>query len=742
MSPRPETHEEDGAVAWRIEDDRIQRIGEFDEHRSPVASVAISEDGTRAASGDTRGNVFLWRTEHVQPTDFESSIRKAITKMEKGESRQRLVSAKSKSTSAQSWKAHPDAVEVLRFDQSGRYLLSGSDDYTIRIWQTGDQSLVNTLRGHGGWVRALDFAGFADEGDLRRVLSGSVDGSLRIWEPTRRTADALVSAVAGTSKQVARDKQAHSDEILAARLDSEGSRVITASRDHTARILEINRKTLSFRQLAEIKAGVESGRLAEGSEFLAMSAAVDSAGKRLFVGSADATIRIWDLKTGTQLGELPGTGLNKAFALSGDGRRLLSGSSDPDARAILWDVDRRRADARVLHRFVGHQQAVSAFALSSDGTIMVTGDRGGRCIVWDGVNFRPIEEPIDGLRGFRINDLAFAADDQSIWIASDSGQLAEFALRSRRRIRSLEHDGFVNSLSLSPNGLQAVTVSQLVSDDRFVSTATLWNLRTGQGQSIERVESRSPKGDASSYEADRITSARFGLRGKHIVVCRRNASGRSGRVSILRSSDADGVEFQTPESIGAPESGIFLDADQLLTLNGEAAFRWNVKEMVHEKSYRPHASVAAACFSSDGRIAATASRSVRLWNPETGQSIDKLENPHLGGVSSLDFLSVNAGEYLIATCGADATAKLWTWAGPEKSFQLRQEFAINGTNVTQARFTNDGKRLLIAGQNGALQLMPLTNDRQAIVDRRVPNGASITCVAFSSNDRWPRGRRG
>ena len=481
------------AVGWRISGSQFKRLGEFQLHRAPIGGIALSPDGELAASGDRSGQIYLWRPTDLKTTDYRSEINKAITELD--EDSKQLISTRTSEVAG--WKAHPDAVSALRFDDSGSVLLSGSDDYTIRIWNPQTRSLRNTLRGHGGWVRSLDLAGSAADGS-RRIVSGSVDGSVRIWDPTRISDPTLVANRARLEPAV-RDKQVHGDEILAARIDPAGRKVITASRDHTARILGIDRNSMSFKELARINTRQNvTGQLAEGSEFLAMSARVDRVGNRLFVGSADSIIRVWDLETGTELSAIRGTGLNTGFAMSADGSRLLTGSSDPDAKALLWDTDRRRATPRVLHRITGHRQAVTAFALSADGRLAVTGDRGGRCLVWDAQTMQLIGKPVDDLLGFRINEVQFAMDDQSIWVASDNGTLTEFGIRSRRRQRTLRHQGFVTAVALSPDGRNAVTLSEQTTDDEFKSTATLWDLRTETGEMIDEVVSKSSPGQARS----------------------------------------------------------------------------------------------------------------------------------------------------------------------------------------------------------------------------------------------------
>ena len=220
------------------------------------------------------------------------------------------------------------------------------------------------------------------------------------------------------------------------------------------------------------------------------------------------------------------------------------------------------------------------------------------------------------------------------------------------------------------------------------------------------------------------------------MLTRRDSSARAGTVLLFDVATKRSEPMKVPSSIGAPETGILLDDDQLITLNGEAAFRWDLEKREHTKSYRPHAAVTAACFSPDGMVAATASRSVRFWDSETGQGIDKLEAPHAGPITSLDFSRViGTAGYLIGTSGNDNSVRLWTWRGRETGFRLRRELSIDGARMTQVRFSKDGLRVMGASVNGRLAIWNLMDD-SAPVQFAIPEDAEITCAEFSGDDRW------
>ncbi len=59
----------------------------------------------------------------------------------------------------------------------GRWIVSGSADRTVKVWEAATGRLLRSLEGHTGSVRAV-----AVSPDGRFTVSGSEDRTVKVWE--------------------------------------------------------------------------------------------------------------------------------------------------------------------------------------------------------------------------------------------------------------------------------------------------------------------------------------------------------------------------------------------------------------------------------------------------------------------------------------------------------------------------------------------------------------------------------
>jgi len=106
------------------------------------------------------------------------------------------------------------------------------------------------------------------------------------------------------------------------------------------------------------------------------SAAFNPDGTRIVTASFDKTARIWDTTTDNEIMVLRHEGGVSSAAFSPDGTRIVTASLDKTAR--IWDA----AAGKVI-MVLRHESSVDSAAFSADGSRVVTASSDDTARIWD-----------------------------------------------------------------------------------------------------------------------------------------------------------------------------------------------------------------------------------------------------------------------------------------------------------------------------------------------------------------------
>jgi len=320
---------------------------------------------------------------------------------------------------------HWDEINVVAVVDSRR-VVSGSQDGTVRVWDLETGETLRTLKVHEYWFVVVAVV------DSRRAVSSSDYGALRLWD--LETGETL------------RTLRGHSDEISAVAV-VDGHRAVSGSQDRTLRVWNL-------------ETGETLLRLEGHSKNISALAVVD--GRRVISGSSDRTLRVWDLETGETLRTLKGHSGEVSAVAVVDSRRAISASLDRTLR--VWDLK----TGKTLRILKGHSAGVTTLVVVN-GRQAISGSIDRTLRVWDletGEILHTLEWHPDGITALAM------VDDRRVISGSSDGML---------RVWSLEA-GEIRHTPERSNGVLAVAI---VDGRRAVSGSRdgqlrIWDLETGK----------------------------------------------------------------------------------------------------------------------------------------------------------------------------------------------------------------------------------------------------------------------
>jgi WD40 repeat protein len=589
---------------------------------------------------------------------------------------------------------HDNSVISVAFSPDGKWVVSGSLDGTVRIWEAKTGKEISRMK-HRYAVTAVSFSP-----NGRWVVSGAKDNTARVWD-------------AQTGKEIAHF--AHTNEVLAVAFSPDSTRVVSGGRD--------NRSTVW-----DAKTGKEISHMTYDGNVSSMTFGPD--GKWVVSGSDDKTARVWDSAIGQEISRMVHNDKVNSVAFSRDGTKVVSGSEDGTAR--VWEAKTGHEITRM-----DNEANVYVVAFSPDGKSVVSGGSDRTATVWDSTTGQEISHMI---HNYAVSSLAFSPNGK--WIVSAGDTTARvWDADSGVELSRMTHANNVNATAFSPNGKWVISGSN-------DNTAIVWNAKPQQeiaemthGGPVIIVRF-SPNGryvaSGSSDHTVRLLDVATGveiLHMPHDELVRKLAFSSDGRMIVTGSYDktARVWDVKTGKEIarmthddGVWDVAISPDGKWVVSGSGDKTARvWDVKtgkeiaRMTHDDAVRDVA------ISPDGKwvVSGSDDKTARVWDVKTGKEIARMT--HDGTVNSV---AISPDGKLVVSGSDDKTIRIWD---PMTGKEIAR--MIGNEKIWHISVSPDGKQVVSDGYDSVLRIWNIAA-KQEISHIGFDN--SILTTAYSQNGKW------
>ncbi|MCA9117177.1 MAG: WD40 repeat domain-containing protein, partial [Planctomycetaceae bacterium] len=678
-------------------------------------------------------------------------------------------SASGQEGSLQSLAGHTDPVYAVTASADGRWLVTGSFDETLRVWDVQRQQTVRTMAGgHTGLVLSL-----AISPDGSQIASGGIDRLIRLW-------DVPVPSPLATLP-------AHPQGTASVALSRDGKVMISGGADGSLKVWTL--------EPAEAKPGeaqpdagdpVEKSVL-KGNGRPITRVAIRPDGKSAAVADATGDIQIFNLEDGSLQGTF-GThaGEINGLLFSANGQVILTAGADGMVRSFPGQPPATRQIE------TGHAADVTAFDFSPNSALLATASADKTVKLWNYTDGKPKAE-LTG-HGGKIAAVSFSSNSTQVATGGEDKIARLFETGAGKLVREFPaQPGPISAVAISPN-TQELAVGDSTGAVQIYKSAdgTALHKLEGHGGAVRNVQ-YTPNGQqilaVGAGKEVLVWNAADGKELRRLAVespvvsFQIHPSGAQVAVAcedrqIRLLNVADGKLLATLSGHDAAITSLAFSRDQqklVATADDGSAIVWDLRQNEPVQRFSLHTGrIAGAGFASDSRTLVSAGSDRLVQFDQVS-----VQMAHRADAVSVNAIAFNSNGSQHVTGGSDGAVKLWNTsngtpareyagltaavravsispnnqqisAADEKSLHLwnmnntQPQFRIETTSpVTQLEYSFDGSRLLTAAADHVLRNYdpaPL-NPQPPVLPSREPaqqtdaHPAAVQALAFTPGHR-------
>lgn len=577
------------------------------------------------------------------------------------------------------FQSHESSVYSVAISLSGDYIVSGSWDKTVRVWDLQGNQIHQPLN-HEDSVASV-----AISSNGHYIVSSTWEGKVYVWK------------IKNDFEQIhiVQAFQAHEEGQISVAISSDGQYIASGSDDSTVRLWD--------------RQGNQIGQSLEHSDRVT-SVAISSDGQYIASGSSDG-VRLSNAK-GEQIAQLlEHGGRVSSVAMSSNGKYIVSGSWD--GKVYLWNINGKQ----IGQPFHAHD-AVWSVDISPDGQYIVSGGEDNLIRLWNKQG-KPIGEILRGHKNY-IRSVAISLDGQYVVSGSEDGTVRLWDTQTYQISQLEGHKREVTSVATSRDREYIVSISN-------DNTVRLWNQ---QGQQIHIVQE-------PEYKESLLRSVAISPDGQYIAIGSEDTT-----VRLYNSQgELQGKPFKGHTNY-VTSVAIEPDAQYIVSASEDGTVRlWNRQGQQISQAFDGHqGSVYSVTISSDGQyiISGGEDKTVRLWDWQENQirnsfnghedcvtsvamSIDRkyivsgskdttvrlwntqgeqIAQPFRGHNNSVNSVAISPDSQYIVSGGEDGTVRLWDIQGN----QIGQPFRGHEGSVYSIVISSDGQYIISGGFDKTVRL--------------------------------------
>ncbi|MES2799800.1 MAG: caspase family protein [Bacteroidota bacterium] len=442
--------------------------GQFEQslpHDQELESAIFSNDNSKILTTSSDSNAFVWDIKIGRIITILKSTTKIVSSIFSPDN-SKILSIQD-DNSALIWDVklgtiihtltgHTSFIENATFSADGQCILTASFDNSARLWNLKTGQIIHSFTGHSGPVTSAKF-----NSDDSEIVTGSFDGTARLWDVKTGK---MIQIMGG-----------HTNELRSAVFNSDQTNILSSG-------------TSTFIW------NVNTGKIIKSFENQVQDtyfSVYNESESKIYTGSYDDSIRIFDLTSGTQLHSF-----SSYFSYNfrcpertwNDSKILTNHVFNEKSGVYLWNLK----NGQLIKKLKGHDRPVESAIFNEDNTKILTSSSDKTACLFDAKRGKLIHKLVGHSESLQF--AIFHPDNSKILTAALDSTIRLWDVNTGREIKSFSGvKNWYKSAVFSSDGATILTTSLHLSSQ-------ILNSKTGE--LIQTLELNGQRAESAIFSRD------------------------------------------------------------------------------------------------------------------------------------------------------------------------------------------------------------------------------------------------